>query len=184
MQLGEFDWPADAGAKSVTLTTIHGGKGAEWPVVILVGCEDGLFLGGDTIVESSAKYLGLPGPKPMLGWGNVRHNTRSVSVVEGPLDLLALGMWGVPGIALARSYASEHNLHLLERFDRLYLALDQDDGGRSATWELASRFGPRAVPVALPPGVKDPADLARLIDGEQLFRSALRAADDAYRLVA
>ena len=136
------------------------------------------------IIEGSPKYLGLPGPKPLLGWGDVREKTRSVSVVEGPLDLVALRMWGVPGLALAGSYASEHNLRLLERFDRLYLALDQDDGGRKATAELASRFGSRAVPVALPPGVKDPAELARRLDGERLFRSAMRAADDAYRLVA
>jgi DNA helicase-2/ATP-dependent DNA helicase PcrA len=43
MQLGEFDGPADAGSKSVTLTTIHGAKGAEWPVVFLIGCEEGLL---------------------------------------------------------------------------------------------------------------------------------------------
>jgi superfamily I DNA/RNA helicase len=39
MQLGEFDGPADPDAKSVILTTIHGAKGAEWPVVFVVGCE-------------------------------------------------------------------------------------------------------------------------------------------------
>lgn len=43
MQLGEFDGPANPGAKSVTLSTIHGAKGAEWPVVFVVGCEDGLL---------------------------------------------------------------------------------------------------------------------------------------------
>jgi DNA primase len=127
------------------------------------------FRGEDIIVEDCPKYLRLPGPKPLLGWGNVRHNTRSVSVVEGPLDLVALRMWNVPALALAGSYASEHNLRLLERFDRLYLALDQDDGGRSTTAELASRFGSRAVAIALPRGVKDPADLVRRLDGGSFF---------------
>ncbi|MBV9971278.1 MAG: ATP-dependent helicase [Xanthobacteraceae bacterium] len=43
LQLGEFEAAADPGAKSVILTTIHGAKGAEWPVVFVVGCEDGLL---------------------------------------------------------------------------------------------------------------------------------------------
>jgi DNA primase len=138
----------------------------------------------DKTVEVTPKYLGPPGPKPLLGWSDVRDDLRSVSVVEGPLDLVALRMWSVPGLALARSYTSEHNLRRLERFDRLYLALDQDDGGRKATTALVSRFGSRAVPIALPPAVKDPAELARRLDAERLFRSAIRAADVEYRLAA
>jgi DNA helicase-2/ATP-dependent DNA helicase PcrA len=43
MQLGEVDGPTAAGAKSVVLTTIHGAKGAEWHVVVLIGCEEGLL---------------------------------------------------------------------------------------------------------------------------------------------
>ncbi|MBV9971279.1 MAG: toprim domain-containing protein [Xanthobacteraceae bacterium] len=138
----------------------------------------------DETLEATPKYLGLPGPKPLLGWEEVRHNTRSVCVVEGPLDLLTLRMWDVPALALAGSYASEHNLRLLERFELLYLALDRDDGGRKATAALVSRFGSRAVPIALPPGVKDPADLAGRLEGERLFRSAIRAADAECRLAA
>jgi DNA helicase II / ATP-dependent DNA helicase PcrA len=56
MQLGEFDGPADAGARSVVLTTIHGAKGAEWPVVFVVGCEDGLLPHG---VRSSSRAPSL-----------------------------------------------------------------------------------------------------------------------------
>jgi DNA helicase II / ATP-dependent DNA helicase PcrA len=52
MQLGEFDGPADPDAKSAILTTIHGAKGAEWPVVFVVGCEDGLLPHG---VRSSSR---------------------------------------------------------------------------------------------------------------------------------
>ncbi len=41
LHLGEVDGPPDA--RAVTLSTIHGAKGAEWPVVFLVGVEDGLL---------------------------------------------------------------------------------------------------------------------------------------------
>lgn len=138
----------------------------------------------DSVSEDRPRYLGLPGPKPLLGWSDVHHIARSVCVVEGPVDLLALRMWAVPGVGLAGGHASEQNLRLLECFDRLYLALDQDDAGRKATADFVSRFGPRAVPIALPLGVKDPAELARRVDGARLFRSALRAADDADRHAA
>ena len=43
MQLGEFDGPADTADSAVTLTTIHSAKGTEWPVVFVLGCEDGLL---------------------------------------------------------------------------------------------------------------------------------------------
>ncbi|MGI9145809.1 MAG: 3'-5' exonuclease [Chloroflexota bacterium] len=41
LYLGEIDGPPDE--RAVTLSTIHGAKGAEWPVVFLVGVEDGLL---------------------------------------------------------------------------------------------------------------------------------------------
>ena len=46
MQLGEFDGPTEAGAKSITLTTIHGAKGGEWPVVFVVGWKRASFRTG------------------------------------------------------------------------------------------------------------------------------------------
>ena len=85
------------------------------------------------------KYLGLPGRKPLLGWDEAARDRRSVCVTEGPLDLLALRMWGIPGVALAGSSPSQNTLALLKSFHRLYLALDQDTGGREATERLRTR---------------------------------------------
>ena len=125
-------------------------------------------------------YLGLPGCKPLLGWGDAIRDTRGVVVVEGPMDLLALRLWGVPGLALAGNAVRDDKLALLDQFRRVYLALDQDAGGRQGTERLATHVGSRAVRIELPPGVKDVADLAKLPDGDELFQAAiLRAVHSA-----
>lgn len=119
------------------------------------------------------KYLVLPGPKPLLGWEEAVRDTRGVCIVEGALDLLTLRMWGVPGIALAGSDPSHENLALLKKFERVYLALDQDKGGGEATERLVSQLGTRVVRIGLPPGVKDVAELAQRADGQEQFRRAI-----------
>jgi DNA primase len=124
-------------------------------------------------ISTVPKYLGLPGSKPLLGWDEAARDTRGVCVVEGPLDLLALRMWGVPGVALAGTAPSPHNLALLAKFDRLYLALDQDTGGQEASQHLADELGARVVAIELPAGVKDVAELAQHDDGADLFRRAI-----------
>jgi DNA primase len=92
-------------------------------------------------------------------------------------------MWGVPALALAGSAPSRDNLPLLHRFDRVYLALDQDEGGRSAAERLANQLGSRTVHIELPPGVKDVAELATAPSGEQQFRLAiLRAVGASSRM--
>jgi len=121
-------------------------------------------------------YLGLPACKPLLGWDEAIRDTRGVCIVEGPMDLLALRLWGVPGLALTGNALRGDKLALLDQFRRLYLALDQDTGGQEGAGRLATRFGSRAVHVGLPDGVKDVADLARLPHGDQLFRTAILSA--------
>lgn len=137
---------------------------------------------------SEPKYLGLPGPKPLLGWDEAVVDRRGVCLVEGPLDLLTLRMWGVPGLALAGSAPSQDKLAALRTFDRVYLVLDQDKGGREAADRLLQQLGGRAVRISLPPGVKDVADLAKEPGGEDRFRqailSAINLAPDSEALVA
>jgi len=43
MHLGDVDGPAFGGTQATLLSTIHGAKGGEWPVVFVVGCEEGLI---------------------------------------------------------------------------------------------------------------------------------------------
>jgi DNA primase catalytic core len=123
---------------------------------------------------NAPKYLGLPGPKPLLGWEHARE-AEMVVVVEGVFDLLVLGRWGLPGVALVGTHLGARGLADLEPFRRLYVALDADDAGRAATSALVARLGARATPVRLPAlqGVKDVADLATLPGGREAFLAAL-----------
>jgi hypothetical protein len=43
---------------------------------------------------------------------------------------------------------------------------------------MVEALGPRAVPVLLPDGAKDPADLALTADGARLFAEAIREASN------
>jgi DNA primase len=122
------------------------------------------------------RYLGLPGVKPLLGWEDADRDHRGTCLVEGPLDLLALRQWGVPGLALCGTGPSPDTLAQLARWDRLYAVLDADAAGQEATARLVDLLGARVIPVALPPGIKDPADLAQRPDGSELFRGAIRTA--------
>jgi DNA primase len=65
----------------------------------------------------------------------------------------------------------------LRRFDRVYLALDNDDAGDKGSHILLSALGERAVRVRLPHGCKDPAELAQRPEGARVFAASLRAAE-------
>jgi DNA primase len=122
--------------------------------------------------DDTPRYLGLPGPKPLLGYDQVR-NLPSVCVVEGAFDALTLRQWGYPTLSLLGTCVRPDQLDLLRSFERLYLVLDADDAGVAATLQLADALGPSAVPVALPEGIADPAELATRPDGRALFAQTL-----------
>jgi DNA primase len=115
-------------------------------------------------------YLGLPGPKPLLGWGAARGGAE-VWVVEGVYDWLTLRRWGFPAVALLGTRAGPAALETLRAFPVVYLALDADAAGRAATERLAGELGGRAITVPLP-GAGDPAELAHPPGGPSLLRAA------------
>lgn len=131
--------------------------------------------------DDAPKYLGLPGRKPLLGWESAISDFRGVCLVEGPLDWLALRQWGLPCLALCGTRLHPDTLELLGRWSHLYVILDDDTAGHEATSLLIGAFGQRVIPVTLPNGIKDPADLAPRQDGEALFRMALIDAIDRFQ---
>jgi DNA primase catalytic core len=128
------------------------------------------------INDDAPRYLGLAGGKPLLGWEWASLDLRGACLVEGPADWLALRMWGVPGMALCGTAVSPRIVETLKRWQRLYVVLDADNAGREATLRLRDAVGTSVIPVALPTGVKDPADLATRTDGAALFAKAIRGA--------
>ncbi len=125
--------------------------------------------------DNRPKYLSLPGPKPLFGW-EAAARQHHIVLTEGVFDVLTLCQWGVPALALLGTHAPSDAVRALLRFRRIYLALDNDEAGRAATADLRSLLGSRAVPVLLPGGVKDVADLALLSDGKHVFFEALQCA--------
>ncbi|HEX5506396.1 MAG TPA: CHC2 zinc finger domain-containing protein [Thermomicrobiales bacterium] len=135
-----------------------------------------LWLIGRALDAGTApRYLGLRGPKPLLGWAEARGHA-AVCLTEGVIDRLVLSGWGYPALALAGTRAAPAARAALARFRRVYLVLDADDAGRAATAALAAALGARARVVSLLAGGKDVADLARRPGGRAAFARALALA--------
>jgi len=152
---------SDAMAGRIVIPEIRGGQ----PI----------WLVGRTIADPTGdrpKYLGLPDPKPLLGWEAVAAE-RMVVVVEGPFDWLTLRRWRYPSLALLGTHIRPPAVKALSRFELIYLTLDADGAGQTAAAELARTLGDRVVQVILP-NVKDVGELALRPDGPAIFARALQ----------
>ena len=129
-----------------------------------------VWLIGRDIREDAAspKYLGLPGRKPVLGWETTTGEP-AVILAEGVFDWLTLQRWRLPAIGLGGTHASSRLVDALQRFERIYVALDNDPAGQEATQRLMERLGQRAIPISLPPGFNDISDLGLHSDGRLLL---------------
>ena len=148
--------------------------------IVIPEIRDGqpIWLVGRTITDSRGdqpKYLGLPGPKPLLGW-EAAVAERMVVVVEGPFDWLTLRRWHYPSVALVGTHIRPAAVKALSRFERIYLALDGDEAGRAAAADLARTLGERAVEIVLP-RVKDVGELALRPDGPAIFAASLERSE-------
>ena len=124
------------------------------------------------------KYLSLTGSTPLLGWLEARER-REVYLTEGPFDRLTLSGWGLPALALCGTRVRPDVYRVLDRFARVFLALDNDEAGRAATAAFREALGERAVPIPLP-DVEDVADLALRPNGRTAFLQAVtRVAGEA-----
>lgn len=91
---------------------------------------------------------------------HVVSDQKQVILVESPLDAVRLFDWGYPALALAGSKTTHTQVKLLMGFDRVVLALDNDEAGHLITKQLKREL-PGSVAITYPtdPYYKDPGEM-------------------------
>lgn len=94
----------------------------------------------------------------LFGWQAVPQEAREVILTEGEIDALSMAAYGYAALSVpfgggggAKQQWIESEFERLERFERIYLALDMDEHGERAAEEIANRLGRhRCLRVKLP----------------------------------
>jgi twinkle protein len=84
----------------------------------------------------------------LFGWQAIPPNARSVVITEGEIDALSWAAYGYPALSVpfgggggGKQKWIENDFDRLDRFERIYLALDMDGPGDEAAEEIANRLG-------------------------------------------
>jgi twinkle protein len=94
----------------------------------------------------------------LFGWQAIPPNARRVIITEGELDAVSWFSYGHPALSVPfgggggnKQKWIENEYDRLERFERIYLALDMDGPGEEAVAEIANRLGKhRCLRVKMP----------------------------------
>lgn len=94
----------------------------------------------------------------LFGWQAIPPEARSIVITEGEIDALSMFAYGHPALSVpfgggkgAKQQWIENEFERMERFERIYLALDMDKPGEEAAEEIANRLGRhRCLRVKLP----------------------------------
>jgi DNA helicase-2/ATP-dependent DNA helicase PcrA len=143
----------DLAAERVVLMTLHASKGLEFPVVFLVGLEQGLFPSYRSLEDPGALeeerrlcYVGLTRAKERLFlshaserrlWGGMREPAvPSAFLAELPEELIQGDMPRSGGTALRR----EQRLERLTRVDRSSASSSASPASAAHTWQVGDRL--------------------------------------------
>lgn len=84
----------------------------------------------------------------LYGWHVLDPSVRSVVLCEGEIDCMTYSQYGINALSVpfgggkgAKQQWIEFEYHNLDRFDEIWLSLDNDEVGREAAKEIASRLG-------------------------------------------
>jgi twinkle protein len=99
----------------------------------------------------------------LFGWQAMPPNARACVITEGEIDAMSWAAYGYHGMSVpfgggggAKQQWIENEYDRLQRFERIYLALDNDEQGDKAAEEIINRLGVhRCLRVTHPGGRKD-----------------------------
>jgi len=115
------------------------------------------FFWKDHIALYKMREIGPEGkPRPteancrpvLFGWQAIPDDARQVTICEGEIDALSLWDYGYPALSVpfgggagAKQQWLEHEFHNLDRFEEIFLCLDNDEVGQVAAEQIADRLG-------------------------------------------
>lgn len=115
-----------------------------------------LLPSGELVLAKARKAEAGAKPKPtaadcepvLFGWQAIEPNAREVLITEGEIDALSWAAYGWPAMSVpfgggqgAKQQWIENDFERMERFERIYLALDMDKEGEAAAVAIATRLG-------------------------------------------
>lgn len=84
----------------------------------------------------------------LFGWQALDSKVRSVVLCEGEIDCMSYSQYGVNALSVpfgggkgAKQQWIEFEFHNLDRFEEIWISMDNDDVGQEAAREIASRLG-------------------------------------------
>lgn len=86
--------------------------------------------------------------KCLFGWQVVDPKARTIIITEGELDAMAMYQYGYAALSVPYGGGEkgkqdwiENEFDNLERFDSIYLAMDSDEAGEAALYDIVDRLG-------------------------------------------
>ena len=147
---------------------------------------------GELIMAKSREAVAGANPKPtskncekiLFGWQAIDPDAREVYITEGEIDAVSMYDFGFPALSVPFGGGKgnkqdwiENEFHNLDRFEKIYLCLDNDQPGQEAVAEIAQRLGRHRCRVVELPR-KDANQC--LVDGctdEEIRKAVAEAAD-------
>lgn len=111
---------------------------------------------GETKLVKSRRAAAGEKPRPtsaecepiLFGWQAVGDNDREIIITEGEIDALSWHSYGFPALSVpfGGGKGGKHNwiqndYERLQRFEKIYLAMDMDGPGEEAAQEISKRLG-------------------------------------------